>query len=195
MESRFSWLALALLAVCVPRLAIAHDLAPTSVAFSAGLSHPWSGPDHLLAMFGVGLWAGQRGGRARWWVPLAFLAALVLGGGVGHATGRAPGVELGIAASVVAVGVFVALAAAPPVRWVVAGVMAFALLHGHAHGSEIPPQAPVLGYGAGFVLGTAILHGVGLALAEMLERSGRRVALRALGGAVAAAGLALWLRL
>ena len=47
--------------------------------FVSGLLHPLTGWDHLVAMVGVGLWAAQLGGRARWLVPLAFVGVMALG--------------------------------------------------------------------------------------------------------------------
>ena len=70
--------------VLLPSLAQAHPGIPGHLhGFAAGFGHPLSGLDHLLAMTAVGLWAVQRGGRALWLAPLAFLAAMTLGGVLG----------------------------------------------------------------------------------------------------------------
>ena len=45
----------------------------------SGLAHPFLGPDHVLAMVAVGLFAGLSGGRARWAYPAAFLAGMATG--------------------------------------------------------------------------------------------------------------------
>lgn len=72
-----------------PTAALAHTGAHTGHAggapLVAGLSHPLGGADHLLAMVAVGLWAAGIGGRAVWALPLAFVAAMVAGGGLGAA--------------------------------------------------------------------------------------------------------------
>jgi urease accessory protein len=34
--------------------------------FVAGLAHPISGADHILAMVAIGLWGALAGGRALW---------------------------------------------------------------------------------------------------------------------------------
>ncbi|WP_260427457.1 HupE/UreJ family protein, partial [Pseudomonas aeruginosa] len=54
--------ALALLAA--PALAFAHP-GHGEHGLVAGLAHPLTGLDHLLAMFAVGLWAAQQQGAAR----------------------------------------------------------------------------------------------------------------------------------
>ena len=68
-----------------------------------------------------------------------------------------PGVEVGIAASVVVLGVMLALAARPPI-WVAAVIVgAFAIFHGYAHaGAELPEAANPIAYGLGFVIATGL---------------------------------------
>ena len=43
-----------------------------NMSFAEGLTHPFTGLDHMLAMVAVGLWASQIGGRALWLLPLTF---------------------------------------------------------------------------------------------------------------------------
>ena len=45
-------------------LALAHTGLEHATSFSTGFLHPLTGPDHVLAMVAVGLWAGVNGGRA-----------------------------------------------------------------------------------------------------------------------------------
>jgi urease accessory protein len=158
------------------------------IAFAQGLAHPFLGLDHVLAMVAVGLWAAQLGGRALWAVPAAFVAAVAVGGALGIVGVALPSVELGIALSLVGLGLMVALRVRPGLALSMALVTLFALFHGHAHGTELPAAAPALGYGAGFVLATALLHLAGIAAGLALRQS---FWLRAGGAAVAAAGLLL----
>jgi urease accessory protein len=51
--------------------------------FTHGFTHPFGGLDHLLAMVAIGLWALQQGGRARYALPLTFMASMALGFGFG----------------------------------------------------------------------------------------------------------------
>ena len=70
----------------------------------------------------------------------------------------------------------------------------FALLHGHAHGTEMPASASSLTYGAGFMLATISLHaaGIGAALsAQKLLTSPNTMPLRYAGAAIALCGLVL----
>jgi urease accessory protein len=158
--------------------------------FGAGFAHPLSGLDHLLAMVAVGLWAAQLGGRARWLVPAAFVGVMALGGALGSTGLTVPGVEQGIAASVLVLGLLVAAAARPPVAAGMALAGGFAVFHGVAHGAEMPASAGGLGYGAGFVLATALLHAAGVNLGLLGGKISPR-ATRLAGWGVAAAGAVL----
>jgi urease accessory protein len=163
------------------------------LGFLAGFAHPLGGLDHLLAMVTVGVLAALIGGRALWLVPASFLAAMVVGAGLGLQTGL-PLVEPVILASVIVLGAAVAAGATMGAGVAMALAAAFALFHGAAHGAEMPAAMSTLAYGLGFVAATAALHATGIALARLAERVGAgRMALRGAGGLVAAAGVALLL--
>lgn len=161
-------------------------------SFIAGLAHPLSGADHVLAMVAIGLWGVIAGGRALWVWPLSFVST-VLAGFVAATLGlQVPLVEPAIASSIVVLGLLIALAVRAPV-WlgaVIAGLFAF--FHGHAHGTEaLTAGVELIAYAAGFVLATAALHGIGLGAGLLISRSGGKNFLRATGGLIAAGGLTL----
>ena len=99
-----------LLATCllVSSPALAHTGHSTS-DFAAGFLHPFGGIDHVLAMAGVGLFAATLSGRALWAVPAAFVAMMMAGGFLGFAHVQVPGIEIGIAVSVILIGALIAL--------------------------------------------------------------------------------------
>jgi urease accessory protein len=173
--------------------ALAHVGAGATTSFAAGFHHPLSGLDHMTVMVAVGLWAALKGGRALWAWPLAFVAVMLAGGMLGMADMPLPLVEPVILASVVALGLVVALAVDLPVAAGAAIIGAFALFHGHAHGSEVPETATGLLYMAGFALATAGLHlsglafGLGLGLGQLRWRA----VVRGAGALCAAAGFGL----
>jgi urease accessory protein len=119
---------------------------------------------------------------------------MAVGGALGIAGIEMPLVEIGIAASVIVLGLAVALQWNLPVAGAMALVGFFALFHGHAHGAEMPTDASGLAYGAGFVLATAILHlvgiGIGLGIGILAKTTSRRV-VQAGGGIMTVAGLAI----
>jgi urease accessory protein len=166
--------------------AFAHLNPEEHGSFMAGLTHPLSGADHMLAMIAVGLWAAQIGGRARWTVPTAFVSVMAIGFMLALTGAPLPFVEPGILASVIGLGLLVALAVRVPTAISAAIVGVFALFHGHAHGGELG-AATALTFGLGFIAATAALHGVGVALGILIG-SRHAMATRLLGGLTAFGG-------
>jgi len=171
-----------------PALAHLDPAAHGSVA--AGFTHPVFGPDHVLAMVAVGLWAALQGGRALWSVPAAFVGAMVLGFALSLIGMPLPLVEPVILTSVIIMGVLVAMTVQLPVAAGMGLVAVLALFHGHAHGSEMGGAA-ALAYLTGFVSATALLHGAGVVLGLGLVRVAQGRVLRGAGVAVATLGTAL----
>jgi len=172
-----------------PLVASAHVEAGRAEGLLAGLRHPVSGLDHVLAMVAVGLWGAQLGAPAIWLLPVTFPVVMAFGGILGLLGVPLPGVEIGIALSALVLGLAVSAAWRPPLVAAAVVVGLFAVFHGHAHGTELPAGASGLLYSLGFVAATGLLHatGIGIGLIQRWEW-GKRV-LRAAGAAVAAAGL------
>lgn len=187
MNLRKSLYALALF--LTPAVAFAHP-GHDQAGLLAGLSHPLLGLDHLLAMLAVGLWAAQQRGATRWVLPLAFVASMLLGGLLGFAGLRLPLLETGIAGSVLAFGLLVAVAARLPRAMALGLTGLFALSHGVAHGLELPALASPWTYAAGFVAATSVLHASGYALVRYLPQAAAPL-VRLAGAATAGAGV--WL--
>lgn len=169
----------------------AHTFGATGAGLAQGFAHPLGGLDHILAMVAVGLWASQLGGRAMWLVPAAFVGTMAVGGAIGFANIGVPHVEIGILGSLLVLGALVAGAVRLPVAIGAAIVGFFALFHGHAHGTELPEAASAVLYAGGFVLATALLHGIGIAAGLALRRESGAWLVRLGGAATAAAGLAM----
>jgi len=179
---------LGLTLLAAPAAALAHT-GPAAHGFAAGLTHPFSGIDHLLAMVAVGLWAAQIGGRAFWALPTAFLAVMGTAAFLGTSGAGLPLMEVGIAGSVVVFGLLVALSARLPLMAGVTLSGLLAIFHGFAHGAEMAPNASLLAYGAGFITATAALHGLGMGMGAFRHAAAGRILMRAAGGGVAAAGV------
>ncbi len=178
------------LATSVP--ALAHLDAGDHGSLLAGLTHPPSGADHVLAMITVGIWATLMGGRAVWLVPATFVAAM-MAGYVAAINGFAlPMVEPGVLASVVVLGLLAALAIDIPIAAGMLVVAIFAVFHGFAHGAEVG-SAGVWTFATGFALSTAVLHAVGvgasIAITRMFGAETGRTATRTVGAAAAVGGL------
>jgi urease accessory protein len=175
-------------ALLLAQPAFAHVGTQAHDAFSAGFSHPLGGADHLAAMVAVGLYASVLGGAARWSLPAGFVGAMTVGYIAALAAVPVPLVEPMILASVIVIGLLLAFAVRPSTIVATVAVAAFGLFHGHAHGAEIGGVS-ALGFGAGFLAGTTLLHMAGLWFGSALLHS--RVMRVGLGTATVAAGVAL----
>ncbi len=167
----------------------AHTFGAAGAGLVEGALHPLGGWDHLLAMLAVGVWAAQLGGRAVWTAPSAFVGGLLLGAIIGMSGIELVAVETGILASLVVVGLLIALAIRLPLAGGLALVALFGLVHGHAHGTELPETAAPLLYAAGFVTASILLHLTGVALGTAARHYALPLLPRLGGGAVAAAGV------
>ena len=161
--NRIAIIIVVMLAVASP--ALAHVGVGSTASFAAGVAHPLSGLDHM---------------------------AVMIGGALGMMHVLVPFVEPGILASVVALGLMVALAVDLPV-WLGAVMIAvFALLHGHAHGSEVAETVSGAEYMAGFALATATLHLIGIGFALAMARAQLRPVVRAAGAVCVLIGAGLY---
>ncbi len=116
---------------------------------------------------------------------------MALGGIVSAAGLSLPFAETAIALSVMVFGFTIASWIAPPVLAAMALVGVFALFHGHAHASEMPLNAS---YGIGFVVSTAVLHGLGIGLGLVIGNGDpvlQRRAVRICGVAIGLVGTGL----
>jgi len=193
------WTKCAALAVTIllcAQVVEAHIQKGEAAGFWSGVRHPISGLDHVLAMIAVGLWGAQLGAPAIWLLPVAFPMVMALGGMMGLMGIPLPGTEIGIAASAILLGSAVMFESRPRLLIAASLVGFFAIFHGYAHGTELPPGQSGLLYGIGFVIATGCLHGVGIAIGLIHRwRWGQKV-VRLAGAGVAVAGLLfLWMAL
>lgn len=183
-------LAAAIFAMLASSLALAHETASLPFgSFIGGLTHPVLGPDHFLAMVSVGILSAQIGGRAIWTIPATFVAVMAFGGTLGMIDIGLTAIEAGIACSVLALGIAIALDRRLPISIAMSAVGFFAIFHGYAHGAEMPTVARPVAYAAGFMSGTAALHILGLLTGDISQRYVRgKPMLRLAGGAIAGIG-------
>ncbi len=185
----YSSLAIAAVLIAYASAVSAHEAAGISGGFISGFLHPVLGWDHVVAMVAVGLWGAFLGSPAIWILPVVFPLVMAFGGALGVIGIPIPAVETGIAASAVVLGAMVAFAVRPPI-WIAAVIVgAFAIFHGHAHGTELPNAANPLAYSMGFVLSTGLLHLSGIAFGLLVRWPAGKLAVQAGGGLIALAGV------
>ncbi|QDV44692.1 HupE / UreJ protein [Stieleria neptunia] len=140
-----------------------HELAGT---VPNGIAHPWMGIDHLLAMLVVGVMAMRCGPRGRWTLPVLFCGSMAIASLVGRAIGPVSGLEIGLALTLVAMGVCLVRrfhhAMFPVIATLCGG------LHGFAHGVDIGAGVGSVQYLAGMMLGTAVIHLIGIGIGTAL---------------------------
>jgi urease accessory protein len=172
-----------------PVVAWAHVEEGRAEGLLAGLRHPVSGLDHVLAMVSVGLWGAQLGAPAIWLLPVTFPIVMAFGGMLGLLGVPLPAVEIGIAFSAILLGLAVLAEWRPSLVAAAVIVGFFAIFHGQAHGTELPAGASGLAYSMGFVVATGALHAAGIGIGVIHRWGWGRGALRAAGASVAAAGV------
>jgi urease accessory protein len=181
--------ALLFLVLCYAQAAEAHVNKGEGVSFFSGFKHPISGLDHVVAMIAVGLWGAQLGAPAIWILPVAFPLVMAFGGMLGLLGVPLPWTEFGIAASAIMLGAAVMLKVRPPLAVAALLVGFFAIFHGYAHGSELPPGENGLLYSLGFVIATGCLHAVGITIGLVNRGTWGQRAVRFAGAAIALTGV------
>lgn len=172
----------------LPASAFAHTGHADSSGLMAGLMHPLTGSDHLLAMLAIGIWAATQKGRMQLAVPATFLLMLLTGFIVGLQGFALPLVETGIALSVLLLGLLLASAVKLPTGLTLTLTSLFALCHGQAHGAEVSGAA--LTFALGFLSTSLMLHLFGAAITKTAHKRLPLLA-RGAGALIAASGVYL----
>ena len=129
------WL-VGLMILLLPAVAEAHA-GGSDTGLMAGLMHPVFGPDHLLAMISVGVVSVQLGGRNIWRIPLAFVGAMTIGAALAMLQFTLPHADLGIAVSVLVLGLAIVVAHRGLSPWpITAAIALFGTLHGYSTASN-----------------------------------------------------------
>lgn len=183
----------ALIVAFAPITSYAHS-AESGTGFVAGVLHPITGLDHFLAMISVGIVSAQIGGKHIWTVPGIFVTSMILGGLLGVYGLPVPYVEYGIALSVVILGLAIIFVHKHQ-NWlyIVMGLTCcFGIMHGHAHGVEMPNSASPLYFSFGFVSTTAAIHLLGVLVGyQLMEDQNLNNVLRGLGAAICGTGMVI----
>ncbi len=194
-KTNFCWL---LAMFFFPAFAWAHSGGDAN-GFVAGALHPVMGLDHLLAMLSVGIVSAQFGGRWIWIVPGLFVSMMIVGGVLGFRGVDFPMVEVGIALSVIVLGLGISIAHKQKAfRWSIPITMLFVAIfgtiHGHAHGAEMPNSASPVYYCFGFIVTTCVIHLIGVLIGFVFQNYKRlQKSTIYLGLAIAGTGLKILL--
>lgn len=160
---------LSVLVLGAPGVAMAHGF-ETGGGLLSGLLHPLTGLDHLLALVGIALLGAQVAGKARWLVPLVFLATMVLGSMIAMQGQPFVFVEVAIALSLLLIGSLLVLRQRKAPLWCALLASVFALAHGIAHAVEMPVSASPAAFMSGFVLSGAMVQFLAVGLGMYAQR-------------------------
>jgi len=173
----------------------AHIVAARLGDFYMGVVHPLTNLQDVVLWTATGVLAGTLGSaKGRWLIPvfpLGLLAGLLLG----HVLG-AVSTQLADAAMMLAIGMLLAAAAQVPTVLLCAMAFVVAMIRGAANGADLAPETDRLLFAAGLAcVGYAAIT-LTMALTAAFRRSAadsatswRAIAVRALGGWIAAIGL------
>jgi len=175
--------------------AFAHVDASHGFGFGAGLAHPLLGADHLLALLATGIWVVQQQGRMRWLLPALFVLSIGFGTVAGQSGLVLPALEMGLAMSVTLTGLLSVFLLRLPLAPAGLLLSLSGLLHGFAHGLEMPSAAQFPSFAAGLLLSSVSLLILGVVLGSRLQQLVGRSGLRTAGAGVAAFGAGLLLNL
>tara|TARA_R110002095_G_scaffold118812_1_gene103529 strand:- start:1632 stop:2210 length:579 start_codon:yes stop_codon:yes gene_type:complete len=167
--------------------ASAHAGHDAGTGFTSGLLHPMLGLDHLLAMAAIGFWSVRQSATLKNSTPLFVIGGMILGAAIAWGGMSLPGVETGIALSVLLAGILIATMAKLPTAVGGTLVAAFMVFHGFAYGTEMPAGAALAAYLAGFSFATLVLTLVGRGLGNLMMKLDGRFG-QTLGVLVAATG-------
>jgi len=166
----------ALLLTALPLAAYAHT-GHGDHGYIDGFTHPFLGLDHLLAMLMVGVWSVLHSNNARqvWLAPATFVVLLATGVILGQHGIVVQQLEPLVAASVLVLGVMLTSPFRVGLSAALTIIGGFALFHGMAHGGELEQGSTIM---AGIVLGSAILHGIGMTAAHFVLKHRLTLTLR-----------------
>lgn len=165
---KLSMLIISLTGTLLAQTASAHPGHDVASGALAGLTHPLTGIDHLLAQACVGVLFAMSGPRARWAGVVALMVALAMGAGLGLTGLVMPGAEWMIALSVLVAGITLVRSGVARPALLVGATAIFALFHGYAHGRESSGDA--LAFLAGFLAASFVVIMVFMVLARVLVR-------------------------
>ena len=126
-------------------------------------------------MFAVGIWAAQQQNKTNLMIPAGFLVFLLVGFFIGINAITLPvigqsTIEMGIALSVLILGLLIVSAVRLPTLWAVPLMGFFALYHGIAHGTEATAISTGI-FAIGFLLSSALLHCAGVQSANFFKNT------------------------
>lgn len=145
----------------------AHGGVHMDLGLIDGFMHPASGFDHLLIAIAAGFWAARRGDHGL--RDMSFVLALFTGGLLlGVVNLGWPQLNIALPAAFLLIASVLAVAISWPRLFAHTLFGGLAVYQGLAHMIEVPASSGIAGFGAGLLLSTAVLMGLGLMLRTVI---------------------------
>jgi urease accessory protein len=138
--------------------------------FGEGFVHPWLGPDHLMAMFAIGLWARSAQTSLQWQLPLCFWLFMAIGTLLPDLVMVIADAKLGIASSLAMLGLCLALNKRPRLSVLLPLIALSGICHGAVHAVELQLGANQAVALSGLLAATALIHLLGMASGYYAKR-------------------------
>ena len=162
------WLILSLFCI-IPQFIFAHGAHGTG--FTAGLTHPIFGMDHLLVIFSIAIIGHRLMNEKPWLLSILFVIAMGVGGMQGMHEDPINHGESIIKGSIILCGIVLFL----QLEFTLVGYALVAILlgyvHGHAHGVEMPSGSEQFPYIGGYILGAAIISLLGYGVTRLISKT------------------------
>jgi urease accessory protein len=174
----------------------AHIVAARLGDFYAGALHPFTDLQDVVLWLALGVLAGSLGAARGRWLILLFPLGLVAGLSLANTSGLIPEGPAVDAGMILVLGLLVAAQARLSTGLLAAVAFALAVVRGTANGDGLDPATDRLLFGAGLASAGYVAITLTMALTLAFRRSDggertawRGIAIRALGGWIAAIGL------
>ncbi len=176
----------------IPSLVFAHGSHDNAII--SGVIHPILGIDHNIAILASGF-LGYSLDKNRWFLaPLAFIAAMIIGGFLGIDNQANFFVEKIISFSVFGLGILITFRLRIPVLLIFVLLFVFGFFHGYAHGAEMSEVHNATIYILGYAIGSILLGGLGAFIGKIiLDKRFSHSYCRFVGGIVTGCGIMMLL--
>jgi len=152
--------------------ALAHTGHADSAGFLSGFLHPLSGLDHIFAILLVSFWSAFALKRV-WLGPALFMGGMLLGVMLSFTHHSIPWFELGIALSILGMGILIYFNQGLGLKISLGLIAIFGIFHGYAHSiaSSVNTSMVLMGSDLfGLLIATALLHAFGVLLGQTIRR-------------------------
>jgi urease accessory protein len=174
----------------------AHIVAARLGDFYSGALHPFTGLQDIVLWIAIGVLAGSLGAARGRWLILFFPLGLVAGLSLGNISGFIPEGPVVDAAMLLALGLLLAAEARLSTGVLAAIAFGLAVIRGTANADGLDPETDRILFGAGLACAGYVAITLTMAVTLAFRRADdgqktawRGIAIRALGGWIAAIGL------